>query len=95
MLLTPLALPQIWDKLETHEKQQLLPKYFSSWEKDGTDRTEAIKLVLKCLTTTERNFVQSYVKPRGPYRYGYLYILENNKIKRKGSRKSICLVKRS
>ena len=60
---------QLWDKLDNDDRKSLLPKYLSSWEKDSPERTEVIKTLLKCLSTTERNFVHGAVKPRGPYRY--------------------------
>ncbi|KAL5263877.1 hypothetical protein ACHWQZ_G005077 [Mnemiopsis leidyi] len=58
----------LWDKLDNEDRKSLLPKYLSSWEKDSPERTEVIKTLLKCLSTTERNFVHGAVKPRGPYR---------------------------
>jgi hypothetical protein len=60
--------PQIWEKLENEDKKNLLPKYLQTWEKDSPERTEVIRALLKCLSTTERNFVHGAVKPRGPYR---------------------------
>ena len=54
--------------LDNEERIDLFPKFLLSWNKDSAERTDAMKAVIKCLSTTEKNFVHGAVKPRGPYR---------------------------
>eukprot|EP00116_Pleurobrachia_bachei_P003484 sb/3463746/ len=59
---------RLWTKLDDEDRKSMLPTFFKVWDKDSPSRTEAIKSVLRCLSTTEKNYVHGAVKPRGPYR---------------------------